>query len=165
MDDQEDSSDHLETVLRPLVSSTGGSRALLWQFLGNGYKSLRLAVTHELPAQGPTYFIDFQLSPERSIALIQEYMVRFPDRSGLGAIVIDWKDFMPRLALFPELTDLLKLSRVRWSLIAQCWSQNSFRGFLEVQHPGGGREWSAKDSEDLAQASREVCKILFKDEH
>lgn len=156
MNDQDDSRIKVARVFQPLVSSTGASRALLWQFVGKS-----LMVTHELAAEGPTYFTEFRLSFDQSVALIQEYMVRFPDRSGLGAIVIDIADFMPRLRLFPELTELLKVGRVRWSMIAQCWWRESFKGFLEVQHPGGGTEWTSNDGELIQQSTRDICKILF----
>jgi GAF domain-containing protein len=135
----------IQFAIEALAQACQADRGLVWQLDGD-----QLSVTNEFAANGQSYFLGNQLSPQESTAIVLEFISRFPDDSGTGVIVVPDTDRDTNLKMMsPTLSSLIELGDVRARLMVQLRSRGRIAGFLELQLCGRIREWSRLDAVTL----------------
>lgn len=145
----------LQYAIETLVKAANADRGLIWQIEGD-----HLQVTNEYTGSGHNAFVNNQLSPQESTAIVLEFLSRFPDETGAGVISI------PNTAndtnfhkVSPTLSSLIELGGVNARLMAQLRSRGVFSGFLELQQCSGARDWSTVDAVVLQKVA-EVLSVV-----
>ncbi len=145
----------LQYAIETLVLATNAERGLIWQIDGD-----HLKVTNEFATNGHNCFLQNQLSPQESTAIVLEFLGRFPDETGLGVISIPNTSRDTNLhKVSPALSSLLELGEVKARLMAQLRSRGVFSGFLELQQRSNPREWSPVDAVVLQKVA-EVLSVV-----
>src|SRR5262249_19123268 len=73
----------LQLAIEKLTTVGQAHRGLIWQVVGD-----QMTATNEFSVSGNTPFAGTQLGSEESTAIMLEFLSRFPDESGVGAISI-----------------------------------------------------------------------------
>ncbi|HEY9867738.1 MAG TPA: diguanylate cyclase, partial [Candidatus Obscuribacterales bacterium] len=157
----------LQRAISRLTVAGKAHRGLIWQVVGD-----RLTVTNEFSVSGHTPFVGTQLGSEESTAIMLEFLSRFPDESGVGAISIpDTYQDTSLHKLSTTLASLIELGDVRARLVAQLRCRGQIAGFLELQQCNQTRLWSDEDGAVLqhvantlsvvVQQARDQAKIEF----
>lgn len=142
----------LQLAIERLTATGQAHRGLIWQVVGDS-----LTVTNEFATNGHTCFVGQPLPHQESMAMVYEFLSRFPDDSGAGVISIaDTMQDTKLHKLSPTLASLIELGDVRARLVAQLRCRGQFSGFLELQECGKTRQWTESDSSVL----QSVCNML-----
>lgn len=150
-----DLSSILQYAIEMLVNSAGADRGLIWQIEGD-----HLKVTNEFATNGHMCFLQNQLTPQESTAIVLEFLSRFPDETGAGVISIPNTSQDTNLhKVSPTLSSLIELGGVNARLMAQLRSRGIFAGFLELQQCSGPREWHTIDAIVLQKVA-EVLSVV-----
>jgi hypothetical protein len=146
----------VQFAIQALTQTCQAERGLVWQIDGD-----QLSVTNEFADHGQTCFLENQLSPQESTAIVLEFLSRFPDESGTGVISVpDTAQDTNLKMMSPTLSSLIELGDVRARLMVQLRSRGVFCGFLELQQCGSIREWSRLDAVTL-QAVGEMLSVVL----
>ncbi len=146
----------LQYAIEVLTKELKADRGLIWKVVGD-----QLAVTNEYSINGHTCFVENQLNSQESMAIVLEFLSRFPDESGAGVISIpDTAQDTDLHKASRTLSSLLELGDVRGRLMVQLRSRSIFSGFLELQQCGKPREWSTEDAVVLQKVAEMLSVVV-----
>lgn len=128
-------------ILRILVTTLRADRAILWAIPKD-----HLTAFMEWSIDGVPCFSASKFTAAESTAFVLEFLSRFPDETGLGAINV--KDTTSDFSLgevSPTYRALLELSGVRSQILVQLRDQDRFIGILELQQKNL-RNWKLSEA-------------------
>jgi diguanylate cyclase (GGDEF)-like protein len=153
---QSDLSSILQFAIEMLALSTHADRGLIWRIEGD-----HLKVTNEFALSGHNCFLQNQLTSHESMAVVFEFLSRFPDETGVGVISIPNTSRDTNLhKVSPTLSSLIELGGVKARLMAQLRSRGTFFGFLELQQCSGPREWNPIDAVVLQKVAEVLAVVV-----
>ncbi len=153
---QSDLSSILQFAIEMLALNTHADRGLIWRIEGD-----HLKVTNEFALSGHNCFLQNQLTSHESMAVVFEFLSRFPDETGVGVISIPNTSRDGNLhKVSPTLSSLIELGGVQARLMAQLRSRGTFFGFLELQQCSGPREWNPIDAVVLQKVAEVLAVVV-----
>ncbi|MDZ4832786.1 MAG: diguanylate cyclase [Candidatus Melainabacteria bacterium] len=153
---QSDLSSILQFAIEMLAINTNADRGLIWRIEGD-----HLKVTNEFALSGHNCFLQNQLTSHESMAVVFEFLSRFPDETGVGVISIPNTARDTNLhKVSPTLSSLIELGGVQARLMAQLRSRGTFFGFLELQQCTGPREWNPIDAVVLQKVAEVLAVVV-----
>lgn len=153
---QSDLSSILQFAIEMLALNTHADRGLIWRIEGD-----HLKVTNEFSLSGHNCFLQNQLTSHESMAVVFEFLSRFPDETGVGVISIPNTSRDTNLhKVSPTLSSLIELGGVKARLMAQLRSRGTFFGFLELQQCSGPREWNPIDAVVLQKVAEVLAVVV-----
>jgi len=153
---QSDLSSILQFAIEMLALNTHADRGLIWRIEGD-----HLKVTNEFALSGHNCFLQNQLTSHESMAVVFEFLSRFPDETGVGVISIPNTSRDTNLhKVSPTLSSLIELGGVKARLMAQLRSRGTFFGFLELQQCSGPREWNPIDAVVLQKVAEVLAVVV-----
>lgn len=153
---QSDLSSILQFAIEMLALNTNADRGLIWRIEGD-----HLKVTNEFALSGHNCFLQNQLTSHESMAVVFEFLSRFPDETGGGVISIPNTARDTNLhKVSPTLSSLIELGGVQARLMAQLRSRGTFFGFLELQQCTGPREWNPIDAVVLQKVAEVLAVVV-----
>lgn len=145
----------LAEACEALTLGLNASRCVLWTIVGD-----QLQVAEEF-SPGADCFKGSMLNSQESMAIVLEFLSRFPDNIGGETIyVYDTARDTDLHKMSPTLASLLELGDVRSRLLSQLRCRGVFLGFVEIQKCGSKADWGEGERLAFAQVAMALSVIL-----
>ncbi len=146
----------LQLAIEKLTVVGQAHRGLIWQVVGD-----QMTATNEFSVSGNTPFAGTQLGSAESTAIMLEFLSRFPDESGVGAISIPDTHLDTGVHKVSQtLATLIELGDVRARLVAQLRCRGQIAGFLELQQCNQTRNWGGEDGAVLQHVANTLAVVV-----